>query len=246
MRPATSRRRALLGGIALTFVLASCGASGGQAEQGTTSTSAAKTTTTRARATTTSERGTTTTADRGPTKAQLETFIETVLLTPEEVGVDGLVASSPTLSPSAPCGLNLEKEFPSLAKGSTVLTSDNKGVALQESIRVYATEADASDAYEAVLDTGLGCSESADGSIKIAPLGDVSTAVAPPGVDLQAESFSLDSAEYQGTAIAIHYSDSLVVVQVVNRPGASELGGLPDPEAITRTAMAKIHDSIPG
>lgn len=228
----------------LTLLTAACGASGGsEANKDTTTTTTGKVTTTE-RPTTTKAETTSTTLD-GAAAAQLQALIGQVLLRPDDVGVDGFVASKPKLSPEAPCGLNLQRDFPSVADGATQLVAEDKGVALVEVIRVYPSENDAGDAYDAILDTGLGCPESTDGSTKITSLGDVSADVAPTGVDLQAEAFGLDAAEVQGTTYVVQYVDSVVVLQFAAQPGAAELGGLPDTAALTKTAVTKIDDNLP-
>lgn len=241
MRPTTSRRRVLPAALAL--LLAACSTSGGTAADDTTTTAPASTTT-RPRTTTTDDE-TTTTVDEGPNKAELEAFIETVLLAPEDTGVDAMVASTPRLSRQAPCGLDLARDFPPVGMGNVTLTADEKGLTVQEVIRVYATERDAAAAFEAVLDTGLGCPESTDGSIKIVPVGDVSANITPPGVELEAEGFDLDSADFQGSAYVIHYSDALVVIQFLSQPGAAELGALPETDDVAKAALAKIDASVP-
>ena len=138
---------------------------------------------------------------------------------------------TPNEGPNA-CGYDLDAEHP--AEVLVGATYGDEGRVFQQEIRVYATAADALEAYNAGV-ANTTCDAATGGLAMTGPV-DVTDEV---GAD-QAAAFTATLPSYEATLVAALVSDALVTFQFGTSTGATEAADAPDPIDLTAFGIGKI------
>lgn len=244
MRTPRLRAVALCGALALAGTACSTKGGSDSADKPKATTTTAKATTTTEEVTTTTEEATTTTEADGPSEDQLITFVKPLLLTSSDLGSDTFEAQELSDTEET-CGVDFDKEYPNKARVGTQLESASLKLAFQEIVRVYATEGEAADGYQAVVDKALACGELGGGNT-ISAGEDVSSDVSPDGADVEATGYSVSGDTVEGVVVVAHFSDAIVVFQFAGAKGAADAAGAPNPVDVVKAGLQKIVDGLPG
>lgn len=246
MRTPTLRVLALC--VALSATGLACSSKGGS--DASSDTTAKTTTTAKAKSTTTTEATTTTTTEATTTTLSADgekivAFVEPLLLTVEDLGEPSFAVTDPGAPTPAPCGFDLDADYPNDAKVGVLLASQKLSLGLKQDVRVYSSIEKAAAAYQAVLTEGLGCAKTPDGSATISPAEDVSTDVTPAGAELNASAFAVKGSQNESSVIVVHFSDTVVVFQFAGAIGAAEKASAPNPVDIAKFGMEKLVKGLP-
>ncbi|MDZ5620293.1 hypothetical protein [Nocardioides bizhenqiangii] len=176
-----------------------------------------------------------------PTGDITQEQVDAALLTPEEVG-PGFVAgtysdenSPPLCDPSSP---PVEEVVPSQISSGTQIDHVDGNAAMQEEIVIYATEAEATEAFTVASD-GLACSEGTlDGeTITISAPEDVTSQVNQSGLGTST-AWGVSSESFDGVLVASLAGRVIVATQFASAPG-TDTSALPNPVEVAATAWAK-------
>ncbi len=168
--------------------------------------------------------------------------VEAALLTPEEVGADFTLGEytdedSPPLCD--PDGAPVDEQVPPQVQGGTQLDHVDGNIAMQEEIAIYATEAEAAEAF-GLATAGLACTE---GTSEGSPI----TIGAPQDVTAQVNSTSglgastaweVSGEGFDGVIVATLAGRIILATQFASAPDA-DTSGLPNPVDIATAAFAK-------
>jgi len=191
---------------------------------------------------TTAETTETTTAETtaettGDTTDDVEAILQELLLTPEEVGPTFVEDTYEGGDGTTPCGINVDGQFPSIAKVGTQIDNADPAVALQEEIHVYNTDDEAQGAFN-LASTGFACG-TVDG-ITFGDLTDVSDDFGLPSYGI-----TVTSEGVEGVIFLALESDAVIVLQFQQEAGA-DVSSLPDPTTVTKAAIDKIETLLNG
>lgn len=168
--------------------------------------------------------------------------VQAALLTPEEVGPDFALGaytdeSSPPLCD--PEGTPLDVAVPPQVEGGTQIDHSSGDIAMQEEIAIYATEAEAAEAF-GLATAGLACTEgSSDGSpVTISAATDVTAQVnAASGIGTST-AWEVTGDGFEGVVIGTLAGRIILATQFASAPGA-DTSGLPNPVDVAAAAFAK-------
>jgi hypothetical protein len=233
----TSTRITRVAAAAFAFaLLVGCSSSGSDDAATTTTEVEATTTTEEATTTTTTEEEETTTTEAGDDDpaSQLATF----LITADDLG-PSFVEMEASASESGPCGVSVDEEFPPAVKAQTAFQSEELQLAMQHDLRVFASEDDASAAFDGFVDSVSCGSETTNSSIELGEPTDVTDEVGQKAV---AVAITGDGVE--GVGVVVHYSDLVATYQFQGATGAAEASGIASPLDITAGNIQDIVDQI--
>lgn len=172
----------------------------------------------------------------GPTPDEIAAVLQTLLLTPADIGPSFIEAEWPGPADSTPCGVNVDDLVPYGAITGILMTSESLQLALVQSIRRYEQASDAEAAFATGLE-GLGC-----GSGQGVTIGDSVDLTDQLGVTSVA--FQLTGDGFQTVLILAVVTASLVTFQFQGAPGAAEAAGLLTPVQIADIGMQRILDFV--
>ena len=168
--------------------------------------------------------------------------VEAALLTPEEVGADfalGAYTDEDTPPLCDPDGTPLDVALPPQVQGGAQFDHSSGDIAMQEEIAVYATEAEAAEAF-GLATAGLACSEgTSDGSpITIGAPQDVTAEVnAASGIGTST-AWEVSGDGFKGVIVATLAGRIIMATQFASATDA-DTSGLPSPVDVATAAFAK-------
>ena len=172
-----------------------------------------------------------------PSSDDLESVLQQLLLTPAEVGPTFVEDTYSGGDGTTPCGINVDGQFPSIAKVGTQIVNAEPAVALLEEIHVYDSDTEAEGAFN-LASTGFGCG-TVEG-ITFGDLADVSDQLGLPSYGI-----TVTSDNVEGVIFLALESDAIVVLQFQQEAGA-DVSSLPDPTTVTQAAIDKIESLLNG
>ena len=168
--------------------------------------------------------------------------VEAALLTPEEVSPDFVLGaytdeSSPPLCD--PEGTPVDEAVPPSVQGGTQIDHADGLAALQEEIAIYASEAEAAEAF-GLATAGLACGEgSADGDpVTISPPQDVTAQVNSSSGIGASTAWEVSADSFNGVIVATLAGRIILATQFVAAPDA-DTSTFPAPVDIATAAFAK-------
>ena len=159
-------------------------------------------------------------------------MLKELLLTPAEVGPTFVEGTYEGGDGKTPCGINVEGQFPPVAKVGTEIDNAEPAVAMLEEIHVYDTDDEAEGAFN-LASTGFGC-----GTVEGLTFGDLTDVSEELGLPSYAISVTTDSVE--GVIFLALESDAVIVLQFQQEAGA-DVSTIPDPATVTKAAIDKIE-----
>ena len=173
----------------------------------------------------------------GDTTDDVEAILQELLLTPEEVGPTFVEDTYEGGDGTTPCGINVDGQFPSIAKVGTQIDNADPAVALQEEIHVYNTDDEAQGAFN-LASTGFAC-----GTVEGITFGDLTDVSDDLG--LPSYGITVTSEGVEGVIFLALESDAVIVLQFQQEAGA-DVSSLPDPTTVTKAAIDKIETLLNG
>lgn len=173
----------------------------------------------------------------GDTTDDVETILRGLLLTPEEVGPTFVEDTYEGGDGTTPCGINVEGQFPSIAKVGTRIDNADPAVAMLEEIHVYNTDEEAQGAFN-LASTGFAC-----GTVEGVTFGDLTDVSDDFG--LPSYGITVTSEGVEGVIFLALESDAVIVLQFQQEAGA-DVSSLPDPSTVTKAAIDKIETLLNG
>lgn len=168
--------------------------------------------------------------------------IQAALLTPEEVGPDfvlGAYTDEPSPPPCDPDGTPVDQQVPPAVQGGTQIDHSSGDAAMQEEIAIYATEAEAAQAF-ALSSEGLSCAEgSSDGTpLKISAPQDVTAEVNSASGIGTSTAWEITADGFNGVVVATLAGRIILATQFASAP-QFDTSALPDPVDVQASAFAK-------
>jgi hypothetical protein len=210
------------------------GCSSGGSDDAAATTTEAETTTTEEVTTTTEEETTTTEAGDDDPATQLATF----LLTADDLG-PSFVEREASTSEAGPCGVSVDDEFPPAVKAQRAYESEELQLAMQQDLRVFASEDEASAAFDGFVESVSCGSETTNSSIELGEPTDVTDEVGQKAVAL-----TITGDGVEGVGVVVHYSDLVATYQFQGATGAAEASGIASPLDIAAGNIQDIVDQI--
>jgi hypothetical protein len=217
-------------------LLVSCSSSG--SDDAAPSTTEADVTTTTEEATTTTEEETTTTEAAGgddELTAQLAAF----LVTADDLGPT-FTEREPSTGDAGPCGVSVDSQFPPELKAQVAFQSDELELAMQQDLRVFATEEDASAAFDGFVEAVSCGDDTADPeSLQLGEPTDVTDQVGQKAVAV-----ALTGDGTEGVGVVVIYSDLIATYQFQGTTGAADAADVGSPLELAAANVQEIVDEI--
>ena len=230
----TTRTTRLVAAAFAAALLVGCSSSGGSDDAAPTTTKAESTTTTEEVTTTTEEETSTTEAADDDAASQLATL----LITADDLG-PSFVEMEAGDSDAGPCGVSIDEEFPPALKAQTAFQSEELQLAMQQDLRVFASEEDASAAFDGFVASVSCGSATVDSTIELGEPTDVTDEVGQKAVAV-----AITGDGIEGVGVVVHYSDLISTYQFQGATGAAEASGIASPLECAAANMSDIVDQI--
>ena len=233
--------------LTLTSFLAACGGDdkdGDSSDDKTTATVTASPSETTSAPTETTPTETAPVTPMDPTEAGdvTQEQVNAALLVPEEVGADfvlGAYTDSDDPPLCDPSGAPLDEQVPPQVQGGTEIDHSSGDAALQEEITIYATEADAANAF-AIGTAGITCTDgtTADGtSVTIDAPQDVTAQVNTSGIGTSTQ-WGVTGGGLQASLI-VTLAGRVILVTSFTATSDFDTSTLPNPVDVANAAFAK-------
>jgi len=168
--------------------------------------------------------------------------VDAALLVPEEVGADfvlGAYADSDDPPLCDPSGTPLDEQVPPQVQGGTEIDHSTGNAALQEEITIYATEADAANAF-AIGTAGITCTEGTTSdrtAVTIDAPQDVTAQVNTSGIGTSTQ-WGLTGDGFQASLIAT-LAGRVILTTAFQATSDFDTSTLPNPVDVANAAFAK-------
>ena len=184
--------------------------------------------------TTEAEETTTTEAGEDDPATQLATF----LITADDLGPT-FVEMEASDSEAGPCGVSVDADYPPALKAQGAFQSEELQLAMQQDLRVFASEDEASAAFDGFVESVSCGADTTDGSIELGEPTDVTDEVGQKAVAV-----AITGDGIEGVGVVVHYSDLIATYQFQGATGAAETAGIASPLEITAENIQDIVDQI--
>lgn len=179
----------------------------------------------------------TTMGDDMPSQEEMEATLSELLVAPADLG-PGFIEDEYDVGSGGPCGLDPDEEFSPMVRVGRAMSDAELQLGALHELRVYDSDTTATSAFEAGV-TAVSCgTETADPSISLGEVTDVSADV---GTDAVAVEITGEGVE--GLVIIAGYSDLLAVYQFQGATDA-DTTGVPNPLETAATNMGVIISAI--
>jgi hypothetical protein len=168
--------------------------------------------------------------------------VEAALLTPEEVGPDftlGAYTEEPSPPLCDPEGTPVDEQIPPQVEAGTQIDHNSGDAAMQETISIYTTEAEASEAF-ALASAGLACTDgSTDGTpVTIGAAQDVTAEVNSESGLGTSTAWEVTAESFNGVVVATLAGRIILATQFASAP-QFDTTTLPNPVDVATAAFAK-------